>query len=811
MIQTTFKTAWRNLLRNKFFAGLNILGLALGLAVCVLIATWVYVQWSFNRGHANQDRLFRVLRTITIQGKTPVTTFSNSIALNSYLKTEVPEVEKATIIFQNEFAVRYADKPPINVGRVMCTDENFTQMFSFKFVSGDPATCLINKASVVLTESTAKKIFGEESPIGKVILLDNNLQAVVSGIVADPPPTSQVYFNMAVRADYTVGFYRNNANKWDNNWPNTYILLRPNADPTALQAKLYNLLEEKNKTVGTAQKLSLQTIKDQHLWNRFENGQPVGGRIEQIRNFTIIALLVLGIAAINFMNLSAARSMSRSREVGVRKSVGATESMIFRQVLIESVITAYIALPFALLIAELTMPLLQSIMPNSLRSAYAVPYTLPLFWLGAMLITGLTGLLAGLYPAVVLAQYNVVEILKGTVKSGRGALLFRKILVVFEFSVAVVFIIAMAIMYRQMEYVRTKNIGVEKDHILTMTLGQMSHDKWEAFRAELKQSPLVENAAYSQISPINVGSDTWGLEWPGKKPDERLTVYQVWGGYDLIETLGLSVIEGRSYKKDAVLDTNNFIFNEAAVKAMGLAKEPLRQQIKWGNNAPGEVIGVIKDYHLHSMKNGIEPMMIKLNAPDSVSGLVYVRMKAGVVGGVQTEDNIGKNTPLQVAIETMRTLSAKYQPYTPFEYEFLNREYNDMYFVEQAEGKLSTFFASVALFICCLGLLGLATYTAERRTKEIGVRKVLGASIQDIIILLSKDFMLLVAIAFVVGSPIAYYFVNKWLEDFKYRIEFNAGTFMFAGVCAVVIAFLSVAWQSWKAATVNPVQSIKTE
>ncbi len=811
MIQTTFKTAWRNLLRNKFFAGLNILGLALGLAVCILIATWVYVQWSFNRGHVNEDRLFRVMRTITTQGKSPITTFSNSVALNLYLKSEIPEVEKATIIFQSDFAVRYTDKPPINVTRVLCTDENFTQMFSFQFLAGDPTTCLVNKSSVVLTESTAKRIFGDENPMGKVILLDNNLQAVVSGIVADPPRTSQVYFNMAVRADYTITFYQRNQNQWDNNWPNTYILLRPGAEIAALQSKLEHLLEDKIKTVGVKQTLSFQTIKDQYLWNRFENGKPVGGRIEQIRNFTIIALLVLGIAAINFMNLSAARSMSRSREVGVRKSVGATRSMIFRQVLIESVITAFMALPFALLFAELTMPLLRSVMWASLRPAVLIPYTVPVFWAGIILVTLCTGLLAGLYPALVLSRFNVVAILKGTTKSGKGALLFRRVLVVFEFSVAIVFIIAMAVMYRQMEYVRTKNIGVEKDHILTMTLGQMSHNKWEAFRAELKQSPLVENAAYSQISPINVGSDTWALEWPGKKPDERLTVYQVWGGYDLIETLGLTLLDGRTYRKDAVLDTNNYIFNEAAVKAMGLAKEPLRQQIKWGNNTPGEIIGVIKDYHLHSMKNGIEPLMIKLNTPDSVSGLVYVRMKSGVVGGVQAEDNVGRNTPLQTAIETMRTLSAKYQPYTPFEYEFLNREYNDMYFGEQVEGKLSTFFASVALFICCLGLLGLATYTAERRTKEIGVRKVLGASIQDIIILLSKDFMILVAIAFVVGSPIAYYFVNKWLEDFKYRIDFNASTFMFAGVCAVVIAFFSVAWQSWKAATVNPVQSIKTE
>jgi predicted permease len=790
MIKNYFKIAWRNLLHNKTFSLINIFGLALGMTCSLLIMLWLKDELKRDKFHANDKRLFRVMENQYYSGDISTFPSSPGILAENIVK-DVPEIEMASqMLWEEQPLFTVGDKFDKEKGRYVQKD--FLRMFSFKLAKGDAATALARPDAVVISNKLADKYFKGEDPIGKMIKIDNKENAIVTGVLEEIPELSSLKFDFLL--SYDIWFKQNDwAKQWDNNGPRCYVMLAANTSVDKVNAKIKGYIKTKKKDSNV--ELFLQNYGDSYLYSNWDNGKQAGGRIQYVRIFSAVAIIILIIACINFMNLATARSLRRAREIGVRKVVGAGKRQLVAQFIGESMFVSFLAILVSLLIVALILPSFNELTEKHL----SINLTDPSFLLIILALTIVTGVVSGSYPALFMSTLKPIVVLKGLLKFKSGATYFRKGLVVFQFALSITLILGMIVIYRQISYINNKNLGFGKEDLLYMPLEGPMAKNFIAFKEELLKQPGIKNISSAQSSPLEVGSSTQGVRWPGKDTTKLILFSNNPITYDYIKTMGIELIAGRDFDPSFSLDTMNYLVNEAAARKIGY-KDPVGKELTmWGDK--GTIIGLMKDFHHNSLHVPIEPLILRLFKGSWVN-------EGGYWGNVIVKTEKGKS---KQAIASMEKVFKKFNPGFPFKYYFTDDEIAKNYKAEHTVSKLSRYFAFLAIFISCLGLFGLVTFTAEQKTKEIGIRKVLGASVTGIVRMLSKDFLKLVLIASVIAFPVAWWAMNKWLMDFEYRVDIGWWVFVVAGVVALLIALLTISFQSIKAAIANPVKSLRTE
>jgi predicted permease len=787
MIKNYLKTTWRNLLNNKAFSFINITGLALGMICSLLITLWLKDELMMDRFHANDKRLYRVMENQSYSGS--ISTFASTPGiLAENITKDIPEIKMASqFLWEEEPLFTVGDTYDKEKGRY--AQKDFLKMFSFKLAKGDPATALAQTDAVVLSKKLAAKYFKKEDPIGKVIRIDNKDNVIVTGLLEEIPETSSIKFDFLM--SYDRWLKQNDwAKEWGNNGPRCYVLLSENTSVEKANAKLKNYIKTKNKDSNV--ELFLQNFGESYLYSNWEAGKQNGGRIEYVRIFSIVAIIILLIACINFMNLATAKSLKRSKEIGVRKVAGARRKQLIAQFIGESLFISFLAMCLSVIAVFLILPAF-----NTLTEKHLALSIMDFSSIGLILIlTIFTGLIAGSYPALFMSALNPITVLKGKLKLNSGANYFRKGLVVFQFSLSVILIMGMIVIFKQISYINNKNLGYNKENLLYMPLEGALGKNFETFKQELVRQPGIKSVTSAQSSPLEVGSSTMGVRWPGKDTTQLLLFNSNPITYDYIKTMGIQLVSGRDFSTDFGMDTMNYLINEAAAKKIGY-KEPVGKELTmWGDK--GTIVGVMKDYHTNSLHVAIDPLILRLfkKSWNSYWGNIIIRTEAG-----KTKE----------AIASMEKTFKTFNPGFPFRYYFTDEELRNNYKSENTVSNLSKYFAFLAIFISCLGLFGLVMFTAEQRTKEIGIRKVLGASVSSIVQMLSKDFLKLVCISFLIGFPVAWWAMTKWLQNFQYRIPVSWWMFAIAGLAALLIALITISFQAVKAARSNPVKSLRTE
>ena len=790
MIKNYFKIAWRNLLQNKTFSLINILGLALGMTCSLLIMLWLKDEIQRDKFHQNGSRLYRVMENQFYSGDISTYPSTPGILAENIVK-DIPEIEMASqMLWEEEPLFTVGNKFDKEKGRFVQKD--FLRMFSFKLAKGDAATALANIDAVVISKNLAKKYFNDEDPIGKMIKIDNKENVMVTGVLEEIPELSSLKFDFLL--NFEQWKKKNDwAKEWGNNGPRCYVMLAPNASIDKVNAKIKGYIKSKNKDSNVD--LFLQNYGESYLYSDWENGKQNGGRIEYVRIFSIVAIIILFIACVNFMNLATARSLRRAREIGVRKVVGAGKRQLVAQFIGESLFVSFLAVCLSLLIVALIIPSFNTLTEKHL----SVNFLDPSFLLIILGLTLTTGIISGSYPALFMSSLKPIIVLKGFLKFNFGATLFRKVLVVFQFTLSIILILGMIVIYRQIDFIHNKNLGFSREDLLYMPLEGDLQKTYLTFKDELLKQPGIKGVSSAQSSPLEVGSSTQGVRWPGKDTTKLILFSNNPITYDYVKTMGIELINGRDFDPSYSLDTSNYLINEAAARKIGY-KEPVGKELTmWGDK--GTIIGLMKDYHHNSLKVPIEPLILRLFKQS------WTR-EGGYWGNVIVRTEKGKT---KQAIASMEKLYKQYNPGFPFKYYFTDDEIAKNYKAEYTVSKLSKYFAFIAIFISCLGLFGLVTFTAEQKTKEIGIRKVLGASVTGIVRMLSKDFLKLVLIAAIIAFPVAWWAMHTWLANFAYRVDIGWWVFIVAGVAALLIALLTISFQSIKAAIANPVKSLRTE
>jgi len=759
----------------------------LELACSLVILLWLKDELAKDRFHENDTRLCRVMENQYYSGD--ISTFSSTPGiLAENIVKDIPEILLASqMLWEEEPLFTVGNKLDKEKGRYVQKD--FLKMFSFKLKVGDPATALARPDAVVLSQKLVDKYFFGEDPMGKIIRIDNKDNVVVMGVLDEVPDASSLKF------DFLLSYERwlkdsQWAKEWGNNGPRCFVLLTEQADINQVNAKIKDYIKTKNKDSNV--ELFLQNYGQSYLYSDWKAAKQTGGRIEYVRIFAIVAIIILIIACINFMNLATARSLKRAREVGVRKVVGARKSQLIAQFLSESILVSFIALGLALLLVFLFLPSFNTLTEKNLK----IHLDQPPFLITLLVLTLVTGLFSGSYPALFMSSLKPITILKGLLKFNPGATTFRKALVVFQFALSIFLILGMIVVYRQIAFINNKNLGFVKENLLFMPLEGDLQKNFYTFREELLRQPGIKGVTSAASSPLEVGSSTQGVNWPGKDTT-KLTLFSnnpvTW---DYIKTMGIELVGGRDFDKSFSTDTINYLVNEAAARKIGYTDPVGKELTMWGDK--GSIIGLMKDYHHNSLHVPIEPLILRMYKPSwgTFWGNVIIRTEAG-----QTKQ----------AIASMEKVFKQFNPAFPFKYYFTDDEIGKNYRSEQTVGKLSKYFAFLAIFISCLGLFGLAAFTAEQRTKEIGIRKVLGAGVGNLVGMLSKDFMVLVGLSALISFPLAWYFLNNWLQQYTYREDIHWWYFGLAGALALIIALGTVSFQAIKAALINPVKSLRSE
>ncbi len=781
MLANYIKIAFRNLQRNTIFSFINIFGLALGVTCAILITLWVADEVQYDKFHTGQSQLYRVLATVHWGATSTFNTVPAS--LNEAFKKEIPEIQYAANLTDNNALLSVDNIAFKEKGYYASPD--FLKMFSFPLLKGNAATALSSPANIVITQSLAKKYFKETDPIGQTIKINNSDVFQVSGVLRDIPSNSSLQFDWLIPFDV---FERDNA--WVKTWGNfstyMYVKLRPEASFKNLNSKLKNFLQRATAS-ETKDEIFLQAFSDMYLFGDFQSGKQNGGRIQYVRLFSIIACFVLMIGCINFMNLTTARYTRRVKEVGIRKVNGAGRKALVIQFLGEALLLTIISVLLSLVMVEVLLPFFNDLTGKMLE----VDYHSPLFLGTLLIVTLLTGFISGSYPALFLSSFKPVNILKSATVKTSGANTLRKALVVFQFSLAIMLIIGTITVFNQIQFIKNKNIGFDKENLITLNLNSDIYKHRESFEEQLMQSDGILSVSSAGDYPIDIDGTSGDLSWPGKAADQMTSISATWVGYDYVKTIGVPLVAGRDFSRTRV-DSSNYIVNESAVRLMNL-KDPVGAKVSFWNGE-GQIIGVVKDFHLRSLHEPITPLILAFQ-PLNASFWV-IRTEAGKT---------------QEAIASLKKIYTQYDTPYPLEYTFMDETYEQRYKSEMIIGKLVNVFAVIAIFISCLGLFGLATFTAEQRTKEIGVRKVLGASLMSIMALLSKDYLKLIILAFLIICPIAYYIGEKWLEQFAYRISISWWIFMLTGIVSVIIALLTISIQTAKAASANPTDSLRIE
>ncbi|GAB3916341.1 ABC transporter permease [Larkinella terrae] len=787
MLTNYLKIAWRNLKRNKTFSLINILGLALGMACSLIILLWVQDELAMDRFHANDSRIYRVMENQAWAGQDVGSTSSTPGILAENLKKDFQEVEKAAMMtWEQNILLTVGNTFGKEKGRFASGD--FLSIFSFPLKQGDARTALARPDAIVISEKLARKYFPHQDALGKVIRVDNTDDMMVTGVMGEIPENSSLKFDYLMSWERFVK-YNNWVKEWGNNGPRTFVLLSKNADSEKVSAKIKDYIKQKTNKQTNNIELFLQKSSDAYLHSNFKNGKLNGGRIEYVQLFIIVAVFILIIACINFMNLATARSVKRAKEVGVRKVVGAERSSLMGQFVGESMLISLLALLVAVLVVVMTLPVFNELTEKHLAFRFDDPF----FWLVLLGLTLVTGLVSGSYPALFLSSLKPVVVLKGVLKFKPSATFFRKGLVVFQFSLSIILIVGMIIIYRQIQYIQTKNLGFDKENLLYMPLEGDLKKNYQTFRRELLTQPGIKEVSASWSDPLEVGSSTIGVGWRGKDTTQRILFNQTAVHYGYLKAMDIKLKEGRDFSPDFSTDTTNYIINEESARKIGY-KNPIGQELTfWGRK--GIIVGVVKNYHINSLHVAIEPLILHMQRKE-FDGVVLVRAEKG-----RTRE----------AMANLERTFHKFNPRYPFEYKFTDQEFGNNYKSENIVSKLANYFAFLAIFISCLGLFGLAAFTAEQRTKEIGIRKVLGASITNIVLMLSKDFLLLVLLSSLVALPVAWWAMSSWLEKYKNRIDIEWWMFAAAVVASLAIALFTISFQSIKAALMNPVKSLKTE
>lgn len=777
--------------RSSFY--INLIGLSTGLACAFLIYLWVNDEWKFDKFHSNDKQLFQVMELDKQQDKLFVREATQG-PLAAALKKDLPEVENSVLFFNLAkegllFNLRTNDKSIRAAGAFAGKD--MFKIFSFPVKQGSANTVLSEKNSIVLSEKTAKNLFGTaENAVGKSVEFEitgmkKNVQ--VSGVFEDIPANSSLQFDFALTEELLIQDLWTNGQVWSNEGPATYIVLKKGTDLAKFNNKIKDFIQKYHRSQFS---LFVRPFSDAYLYGNYENGVQAGGRIAYVRLFSFVAILILIIACINFMNLSTARASRRLKEVGVKKTMGIGRRQLIFQFLTEAVFISFFSLLIAVLLVVIFLPGFNEVTGKQITLHFS-PQLLTM----ALLVTLATGLLSGSYPAFYLSGFNPVTILKGKIKNSVGELLARKGLVVFQFVVSLVLIVAMLVIYRQVEFIQNRNLGYNKENVIYFDKTGKTLENTESFLAELKKVPGVVNASAIQQNVIqgSVGNaSTYGIEWPGKEPEQSVnfTVRSV--DYDLLETLGIQLKEGRAFSRTFGTDNKGLIFNETAIQIMGL-KNPLGTKVRmWDQEM--EIIGVVRDFHISSLHESIAPMVFRLDP--SRTAMIMAKLQAG------------KERESMAAIESFYK---RFNPGYPFDYKFLDASFQAQYVAEKRISALSTWFASLAILISCLGLFGLASFNAEVRTKEIGIRKVLGASERSIVFLLSADFFKLLLAAIAVAFPIAWWAMNKWLGAYAYKTTIGIDVFLLAFFASAVFTLITIGFQSVKAAITNPVKNLRTE
>ncbi len=795
MLKNYFKTAWRNLLRGKSFSVINIAGLAIGMAGAILILLWLQNEISFDKFHTNKNNLYEVYGLSNNVNGHPNAINQTSQPLAPALKQNYAEVENATrVTDKNGFLLTAVNKSFTGI-QGSFVDASFLQMFSFPLIEGNKNEQLKNVYSITITEKLAKKLFGNEDAIGKIIKIDSVDNFTVTGVLKDLPSNTRFNFEYLLPWSYYDKLGHGFANKteaWLSNNTSTFVLLKPHTNVAAFSEKIKDITKHYTGRNDVWTQF-LFPLNQWHLYADFENGKPVGGRIQTVRVFGIIALFILLIACINFMNLSTARSEQRAKEVGIRKVAGAGKSLLIGQFILESFIAVCIGGVIALLIVQLALPSFDTLINTQL----SIPYDNFYFWLGAIGFIVLTSLLAGSYPAFYLSSFKPVSIFKKQFKKAQATISPRKVLVVLQFTFAIILIASTIVVRNQIQYAQDRDKGYSNNNLAQVNFVGDIDKNYALIKQDLLNAGIAASVTKTMHGIAEGGTHSWGLRWPNEAPSDTnttITLYSEDAG--LIKTTGMHLIEGRDIDINKYpADSFSVVLNETAVKLMGF-KNPVGQiinnpfdKINW------RVVGVVKNYVEGSPYEKIPPTVIM--GPGAWFTTMHIKFNPAR----STADNLAG----------AEKIFKKYNPAYPFDYQFVDQEYAKKFNDEQRTKTMAGLFATLAIFISCLGLFGLSAYIAESRIKEIGVRKVLGASVFNITKLLSLDFVKLVIVSIIIATPVAWYAMNKWLHDFSYRINISWFVFAAAGLLAIAIALLTVSFQSIKAAMANPVKSLRTE
>ena len=799
MLKNYLKIALRNLRKRPFYTGINILGLAVGMACTMLITVYIYQELSYDRFHENAGRIHRIATHVKI-GDTEFTGAAASPALGPTMVKEIPEVEMAVRIDRVYNTIVKREDLAFNENKLLAAGPDFFEIFSFPLTQGNPSTVLDKPNTVVLSQEAAQRYFSLEDPIGQQLQINDQLFQV-SGVMKDVPGNSHMQFDI-VYSLMTDPMY--NSDDWGDIRVATYYRIQENADPKLVEARANELLAsyfgeyELFQELGYMVEFITQPMLGIHLHSKLRGEFGPNGDIKYLYIFGAIALFILLIACINFMNLATARSADRAKEVGIRKTMGSVRSRLIIQFLGESIILSFLATLLALGLAELLRVPFGDFTGRTILLPLLEWWFLPTILLFSLFV----GLLAGSYPAFYLTRFRPSEVLKGEISRGQKNVVFRNTLVVLQFAISIILIVCTLMVYQQLQYVRNKDLGFNKENVLVIENSSELGDSKEAFENTLRALSQVQDISFTSVAPLT-GTDgsvftpaTFVDSLGGEDYlDENAQVLNsIRVSYDYLPTMGIPITTGRNFSREVAADSNNYalIINEQAARTLGLS-DPVGSKVMYASEFEATVVGVTEDFHYQSLHSAVEPLVMVLS---EAHNFTEVRLLSDDLPG------------------TLAEIDRHWKEHSgglPFNYSFLDEDFDALFRSDQQMGLLFGTFAAIAILIACLGLLALATFMAEQRTKEVGVRKVLGASVGHIIVLLTKDFTKLVLIAFVLAAPLAYYAIQLWLREFAYRIDPNVMTFLVAGILALLVAVITVSWQSYKAAVANPVKSLRNE
>lgn len=788
MFKNYFKITLRSLLKKPAYSFINIGGLAIGIASSILILLWLADEYSFDRFHKNYTSIYKLYQS---QQWAEGMSTGNSMP---YLLKDVIQEKSSQI--KNVVMTNWGEGNLLQVGEKrlskmgLSATEDFFKVFSFNMIKGDPNTALAGSTSIVITESTAKSLFADRDPINQFIKVDNGQELKVTGVIKDVPPQSSFSFDYVLPFAYyeSTQFWISNAKKgWDNNSFQMYVQLQAGASEAIVNNSIQNILKDNNPKAPTA-KLFLHPASKWRLYSNFENGENTGGMIDYVKLFTAISIFVLLIACINFMNLATARSQTRAREVGIRKSVGSRRKEIIFQFLGESLLITFISFLSAIVLVELLLPGYNLLVDKNI----SIDYSNPLIWGAAISLVLVIGILSGSYPAFYLSSFQPVKVLKGKLDIGKNGSLPRQVLVTLQFGFSIFLIIGTIVIYQQIIHVKSREIGYDRENLIQIQTNNELETNFETIRQELIRTNAAKSVCKSN-SPVTSSFSSNEVQWEGMPTGQRNSFTTIATEYDYTQTMGIKVLEGRDFSRDFKSDFSGVVINEAAVNFMGL-KNPIGQKIK-AIGMDLEIIGVTANVLMDSPYQPVLPLTMVFIP--SWSSTITIRLN--------------KTDNLPASLTKVENVFKKLNPNYPFTYRFADIDFEKKFSTINLVSRLAGIFAFLAIMITCLGLLGLAAFTAEQRTKEIGIRKVMGATVSNLVVLISKDFSRLVVFAFIISAPIGWWFLNNFLQRYPYRVAISWWVLLLAGVGCLVLALIIVSTQALRAATANPTKSLRSE